>query len=67
MKFFLDAVETQKAEEFMAKQRKERPADTGAVGGRFVFEFCPTGIAVFATVVDQITKERCDLTDLDYL
>ena len=38
---------------------------TGAIGGRFTFEFTPTGIGMAIKIKDKITKQDLDLTDYE--
>jgi len=40
------------------------PANSGAIGGRFHYEFIPTGIGTVGIVVDSFTKERYIFRDL---
>lgn len=34
------------------------PANSGAIGGRFRYEFVPTGVGTVGTVVDSFTNQR---------
>ena len=34
------------------------PANSGAIGGRFHYEFVPTGVGTVGTVVDSFTNQR---------
>lgn len=34
------------------------PGNVGPIGGRFRYEFVPTGIGTIGTIVDSITKEK---------
>lgn len=40
-------------------------ANVGAIGGRYTFSFCGTGLGIVTKVTDAITKQECDLTDYD--
>jgi hypothetical protein len=41
------------------------PRYSGAVGGRYTFEFTPNGIGVAVRVIDFHTKQELDLTEFD--
>lgn len=38
---------------------------TGAIGGRFSYEFTPTNLGIVAKVYDALTKTEIDLTNYD--
>ena len=38
---------------------------TGAIGGRYTYEFTPTSIGIAVWVRDAITKEKIDLSDYE--
>lgn len=62
MRFELTEEEVEKARKFMTSKRVEY---CGAIGGQFTFTFSNTSIGQFRTVIDNVSKEECHLTDLD--
>lgn len=58
MKFELTKEQMQKFKEWSAKHKA---VYTGAIGGRYTFEFTPTSIEIFCRVKDFVTKEELDL------
>jgi len=40
------------------------PSDVGTIGGRFHYEFIPTGIGTIGTIVDSITKEKLTFQEI---
>lgn len=63
MKFELSKEEEDKAWEFIKTKQVDY---CGAIGGQFTFEFTRTSIGQIATVLDNVSGERCDLTDYDF-
>lgn len=37
----------------------------GAIGGRYSFEFTPTGVGIIIVIKDNITNEKLDVTDYE--
>jgi hypothetical protein len=62
MRFELGERESKLAREFMNKKRLEY---TGAIGGQFTYEFTPTSLGLGCAIIDNVSKERCDLTDYE--
>lgn len=62
MKFELSKEEENKAWEFIKTKQMDY---VGAIGGQFTFEFTRTSIGQIATVLDNVSGERCDLTNYD--
>lgn len=62
--FALNAEQVAKANAWITEKLKDK-AYTGAAGGRFTYEFTPTGIGTFITLRDFITKDNIDLSDSD--
>lgn len=60
MKFELSE---KKIDRFNQWTSKHSYSYTGAIGGRYTFEFTPTGLALIIRVIDNATKEILDLTD----
>ena len=64
--FGLTAEEIKKVDEWM-KQQKAKSHTPTAIGGRYSFEFTPTGIGVFIKIKDFETGEELDVTkDTDW-
>lgn len=63
--FHLDAQQTTKFREWKSQQiAKVKTRD--ATGFRFTFSFTPSGLGDTIKVLDLVTKEELDLTDLDF-
>jgi hypothetical protein len=58
--FSLNKDEQAKLNEWM-KTRPRR--NEGCIGGRYIYQFCPTALGVVTKVIDDITKEEIDLTN----
>lgn len=63
--FTIDKEQQAKLDAWMKRMQKKTRAHGGAIGGRFVYQFCPTSIGVVVTVRDDITKEEIDLSDYE--
>lgn len=63
--FSLSKSELEAAKLFIKEQNKKAPANAGAIGGRWSYQFTPTSIGVISSIVDNVTKETKDLTDFD--
>lgn len=61
--FELTDEEDERAKEWMRAQRQEHPSRFVTIGGRFTFEFTPTGVGVFAYVKDVDTGESLWLNE----
>ena len=46
-------------------QKKHEPMYTGAIGGRYTFEFTPTSIGIAVVAVDNLTHTELNLTDYE--
>lgn len=46
------------------KEICEDNADTGAIGGRFIYTFIPTSIGILGSVEDSVTGKRLSFQDL---
>jgi len=68
MIFELDETELKKFKKWKERHNKtcpfKNPMKQGAIGGRFTYSFCPTGVGV-TTVVKCACGEKIDLTDYD--
>ena len=47
--------ENNKINEWIDKISKEYPGNEGAIGGRFEYEFIPTGVGTFGKIIDSIS------------
>ena len=56
--------EGKKIEEWQDKILKEHPGNAGAIGGRFRYEFTPTGIGTIGVVIDSFTNEKFEFQSL---
>lgn len=63
MEFKLSEEEAKLAKEWIGEQKLKHGYETGTFGGRWVYQFTPTGLGVEAVVIDQMTGERKELTD----
>lgn len=62
MKFEIDEEQLKKIQEWKNTLKVEY---TGAIGGRFTYEFTPTGIGTAITVKDCVTDQSLDVSDYD--
>ena len=62
--FPISEKEAEKIHEWQDKLLKEHPGNAGAIGGRFRYEFIPTGIGVAGTVIDSFTGEKLQFQEL---
>ncbi len=60
--FFLQGKELADAHEFI-KQQWLKSTVTGCDGGRFSYEFTPTGLGMCVVIIDNVTKERKNITN----
>lgn len=56
--------ESKKIKEWKDKQMKKHSGIGGAIGGRFRYEFIPTGIGTVGTIIDTFTEDRFNFQDL---
>lgn len=47
--------ENNKINEWIDKISKEYPGNEGAIGGRFTYEFIPTGVGTYGKIIDSIS------------
>lgn len=62
--FPISEKEAEKIHEWQDKLLKEHPGNAGAIGGRFRYEFIPTGMGVAGTVIDSFTGEKLQFQEL---
>ena len=56
--------EHEKINAWIDKQMKKHPGNGGAIGGRFSYEFVPTGIGTSGTVIDGFTGDKFNFQEL---
>ena len=59
---FLDNRQLEKLNKWLKKKKK---VNTGAIGGRYTWQFTPTGLGYVIKVRDNIKKDEIDLTDVE--
>lgn len=62
--FPISEKEHKKINEWIKKQMEKHPAREGAIGGRFIYEFIPTGIGVSGTIRDSLTGDSFNFQEL---
>ena len=62
--FPISEKESKKIKEWMDKQMEKNPSTGGTIGGRFRYEFIPTGIGTVGTIIDIFTEDRFNFQDL---
>ena len=62
--FPISEEEDKKIKEWINKQMKKNSSVGGAIGGRFKYQFIPTGIGTVGTVIDTFTQDRFTFHDL---
>jgi len=65
MNFSVKGKELEDAEKWMLEQKKEHPGGVTTIGGRFSYQFTPTGLGVSVSVHDNWTGDYKDVTDVD--
>ncbi len=63
MKFVLEDKELENAMSWMSEQMARKPG-CGSDGSRFSYEFTPTGLGMCVAIIDGLTKERKNVTDV---
>lgn len=61
--FILTPAQLEKIEAWKATHKK---VNTGAIGGRYIYQFFPTSLGQIVTVKDDMTGEELDLTNYDW-
>ena len=62
--FPISEEESKKINEWIKKQMEKNPSTGGTIGGRFRYEFIPTGIGTVGTIIDIFTEDRFNFQDL---
>lgn len=62
--FPISEEEHKKINEWIDEQMKKHPGIGGAIGGRFTYEFLPTGIGTAGTIIDGFTGEKFNFQEL---
>ena len=63
--FHITKEEHEKINAWIEKQMKKHPGNGGAIGGRFSYEFVPTGIGTSGTIIDGFTGDKFNFHELD--
>ena len=56
--------EENRIKEWTRKQMEKNPSNGGAIGGRFTYEFVPTGIGISGTIRDSLTGDTFNFQEL---
>lgn len=56
--------EHKKINEWIDKQTEKYPGNGGAIGGRFSYEFIPTGVGTAGTIIDSFTGDKFTFQEL---
>lgn len=62
--FPISEEEHKKINEWIDEQMKKHPGIGGAIGGRFTYEFLPTGIGTAGTIIDSFTGDKFTFQEL---
>ena len=62
--FPISEEEHKKINEWIDEQMKKHPGIGGAIGGRFTYEFLPTGIGTAGTIIDGFTGDKFTFQEL---
>lgn len=62
--FPISEEEHKKINEWIDEQMKKHPGIGGAIGGRFTYEFLPTGIGTAGTIIDSFTGDKFNFQEL---
>lgn len=62
--FPISEEEDKKINEWIKKQMEKHPGGLGAIGGRFIYEFIPTGIGTSGTIKDSSTGDTFNFQEL---
>lgn len=62
--FPISEEEDKKIKKWEDKMIETHPGNGGAIGGRFRYEFIPTGVGTIGTVIDTFTGGRFNFRDL---
>lgn len=62
--FPISEEEEKKIKEWTRKQMEKNPSNGGAIGGRFTYEFVPTGIGISGTIRDSLTGDSFNFLNL---
>ena len=63
MKFELNEKESRRAKKFIKKQRKKNPDEMTSIGGRFRYQFTPTGEGTGIVIEDCLLEKEKNITD----
>lgn len=62
--FYLDDSQLKRISDWIKEKQKDNRS-TGAIGGRFTYNFTPTTIGAVVVVIDNLTKEELDVSDYE--
>lgn len=62
--FPISEEEDKKIKEWRENQQKKVPGIGGASGGRFTYEFTPTGLGISGTIIDGFTGDKFTFQEL---
>ena len=62
--FPISEEEEKRIKEWTRKQMEKNPSNGGAIGGRFTYQFVPTGIGISGTIKDSLTGDSFNFLDL---
>lgn len=58
-------IETKRTLKFIRSRTKKYPANEGAIGGRFTYIVTPYGVGLGIEILDNVTGEVENVTDMD--
>jgi hypothetical protein len=64
MNFEVEGKELDDSQAWMKKQKLEHPHPGTTIGGRFSYKFTPTGLGIAVHVIDNLTGDEEDVTDV---
>lgn len=62
--FPISLEEQKKIEDWKTDILNKYPTNTGAIGGRFTYQFTKTSIGVIGTIIDGVSQEKLTFQDL---
>lgn len=63
--FTVEEKELERADKWIKQQQEKHGNKVGSIGDRFSYLFSPTGLGVLVSVLDRLTGETEDITDMD--
>jgi len=65
MTFTTTPEQDEKIRDWIHWQEVDKPSKLTAIGGRYTYEFTPTGVGIVVKIKDAVTKEALDVSDYD--